>query len=113
MEEETSMTHTTKLAAMAVALAGLASGVQTTETKSTETSGNDGLSGSPAQFADMEHPCINQASHLTGVPTTAILIQDRIRTGGGPLLTLTAAGTKYSCRRESDGRVTVFSEFAD
>ncbi len=74
---------------------------------------NDGLSGTEAQFNSMTSPCINQASRLTGVPARDINITNRIRTGGGPLLTLEAAGTKYSCRLEDNGTVTVFSEFAN
>ena len=74
---------------------------------------DDGLSGSPEQFAAMERPCVEQASRLTGVAQRAISVLDRIRTGGGPILTLDAAGTKYTCRLEDDGGVTVFSEFAN
>lgn len=74
---------------------------------------NDGLSGSPEQFAAMERPCVEQAARLTGVAQGTISVLDRIQTGGGPILTLDAAGTKYTCRLENDGGVTVFSEFAN
>ena len=74
---------------------------------------SDGLSGSEAQFNRMTNPCIAQASRMTGVSRGSIVVTDRIRTGRGPLLTLTAGGTKYSCRLEDDGSVTVFSEFAN
>lgn len=80
-----------------------------------DTSGgaDDGLSGTPDQFSRMEQPCIAQAARFTGVSQGAITITDRIRTGGGPILTLSAAGTPYTCRLEDDGSVTVFSEFAN
>lgn len=74
---------------------------------------DDGLSGTPAQFAAMRSPCIAQASRLTGVSVGTITVIDEIRTGSGPLLTLNAGGAKYSCRLEADGRVSVFSEFAN
>ncbi|MBK1703592.1 hypothetical protein CKO40_03230 [Halochromatium glycolicum] len=74
---------------------------------------NDSLQGTPEQFSRMTQPCIAQASRMTGVSPGSITIIDRIRTGGGPLLTLNAGGTKYSCRLEDDGSVTVFSEFAN
>jgi uncharacterized protein YgiM (DUF1202 family) len=73
----------------------------------------DGLSGTQDQFNRMANPCIAQASRLTGVNRGSITVLGQIRTGGGPLLTLSAAGTKYSCRLESNGSVTVFSEFAN
>lgn len=75
--------------------------------------GGDGLSGTQAQFDSMVSPCIAQASRLTGASQGSISILDRIRTGGGPILTLSAAGAKYTCRLEDDRRVTVFSEFAN
>jgi hypothetical protein len=74
---------------------------------------DDGLSGTQSEFNSMTNPCIAQASRMTGLGRGAIVVTDRIRTGGGPLLTLDAGGTRYSCRREGDGSVTVFSEFAD
>lgn len=74
---------------------------------------DDGLSGTPAQFDSMAGPCISQAARLTETSTGTISVSDRIRTGGGPLLVLDVAGTKYSCRMEDDGSVTVFSEFAN
>lgn len=74
---------------------------------------NDGLSGSPDQFNRMENPCIDQAARMTGLSRGQISVTNRIRTGGGPLLTLNAGGTKYSCRLEDNGSVTVFSEFAN
>jgi hypothetical protein len=61
----------------------------------------------------MADPCIAQAARMTGLNRGAIVVTDRIRTGGGPLLTLNAGGTRYSCRLEDDGRVTVFSEYAN
>ncbi|WP_300535232.1 hypothetical protein [uncultured Mameliella sp.] len=74
---------------------------------------DDGLKGSPAQFSSMAQPCIAQASRLTGVAAGSISVTDQIRTGGGPLLVLNVGGANYSCRQEPDGRVTVFSEFAN
>ncbi|MEX5729148.1 hypothetical protein Ga0609869_002501 [Rhodovulum iodosum] len=74
---------------------------------------DDGLSGTPDQFASMTAPCVAQAARLTGVPQGAVVVLDRIRTGGGPILTLQAAGAPYTCRQEADGSVTVFSEFAN
>jgi len=82
----------------------------------TDTTGptyNPGLSGTPDQFARMEGPCLSQASRQTGIPTNQIVVTSRLQTGGGPLLTLDSRGTKLSCRMESNGSVTVFSEFAN
>lgn len=76
-------------------------------------SANDGLIGTEAQFDSMTQPCIAQASRLTGQPKGAIAITDRLPTGAGPILTLTAAGAPYTCRLEEDGSVTVFSEYAN
>lgn len=76
-------------------------------------SGGDGLSGTPDQFTAMEPGCISQARVQVGGPPGAIVVTDRLRTGGGPLLTLDANGTALSCRLEDDGSVTVFSEFAN
>ncbi len=73
----------------------------------------DGLKGSAAQFDSMVKPCKAQASRLTGTPRNAVAVLGRIRTGGGPILTLSAAGSNYTCRLEPDGSVTVFSEFAN
>ncbi len=75
--------------------------------------GNDGLSGSPDQFARMANPCIEQAARMRGLGQGQVVVTDQIRTGGGPLLTLDAAGTKLSCRLEDNGSVTVFSEYAN
>lgn len=91
-----------------IAMLGLLAGcVETT------SPADDGLSGTPAQFDSMSAPCISQAARLTETNPSAISVADRIRTGGGPLLVLDVAGTKYSCRLEDDGSVTVFSEFAN
>ena len=78
-----------------------------------EDTGSSGLSGTTNQFDSMTGPCLAQASGLTGVARGAVTVTDRIQTGGGPILTLSAAGTPYTCRLESDGSVTVFSEFAN
>jgi hypothetical protein len=50
---------------------------------------------------------------MTGFPAKDINIAERIRTGGGALLVLDVGGRNWSCRSESDGSVTVFSEFAN
>lgn len=76
-------------------------------------SSGSGSSGTPSQVDSMVGPCISQAARMTGVPTGAVVITQRLETGGGPLVTLEAAGVPYSCRRESDGSVTVFSEYAN
>jgi hypothetical protein len=73
----------------------------------------DNLSGTENQFDSMEQPCTAQAQRLTGATSGVISVTDRIRTGGGPILTRDAAGTPYTCRLENDGSVTVFSEFAN
>ena len=78
-----------------------------------EDTGGPILTGSESEFASMEFPCISQAARLTGVPSNQIVVTSEIQTGGGPLLVLDARGTSYSCRLESDGSVTVFSEFAN
>ena len=91
------------------ALVGCASGTSV----ESGAGANDGLSGTEEQFNRMTNPCIGQASRMTGMSRGAIVVTNRIRTGGGPLLTLNAGGTKYSCRLEDDGSVTVFSEFAN
>jgi len=110
------MTHVTKLAACAAAVAVLGGcGTTTSVDSSTSPGGSagDGLSGTQEQFDAMTTPCIAQASRMTGLGRGSIVVTNRIRTGGGPLLTLNAGGTKYSCRLEDDGSVTVFSEFAN
>ena len=94
-------------AAVLAALAGCA------ETTGGGPSVNDGLSGRDAQFDAMTAPCINQAARMTGFPAKDINIAERIRTGGGALLVLDVGGQNWSCRSESDGSVTVFSEFAN
>lgn len=94
----------------AAVLATLAGCVETT---GGGPSVNDGLSGSDPQFDAMTAPCINQAARMTGFPAKDINIAERIRTGGGPLLVLDVGGQNWSCRSESDGSVTVFSEFAN
>ena len=73
----------------------------------------DGLSGTPVQFDWMVTPCVAQAARLTGASRGSIRVLDRIRTGGGPILTLSAAGGKYTCRLEANDSVTVFSEYAN
>lgn len=82
-------------------------------TGSTAADPNDSLQGTQGQFRQMTQPCIAQASRMTGASPESIRVLNQIRTGGGPLVTLSAAGTKHSCRLESDGRVTVFSESAN
>lgn len=74
---------------------------------------DDGLSGTQPQFDRMVPPCIAQASRFASVPESRISVEDRIRTGGGPILTLDVDGTRLTCRLEDDGSVTVFSEFAN
>lgn len=101
------MARGTKLVASIAALTALAACVEDTG------SSGSGLSGTQAQFNAMTSPCIAQAARLTGVRQSSISVIDRIQTGGGPLLTLNVGGTKYSCRLEDNGRVTVFSEFAN
>lgn len=100
---------TIKIIGLTVAAAVLAGCVETTGTSAV----NDGLSGTEAQFNAMTAPCIDQAARYANYPAMDINIADRIRTGGGPLLVLDAGGQRLSCRLESDGRVTVFSEFAN
>lgn len=78
-----------------------------------ETSDSGGLSNNITPPAGMETQCINQASRYAGVPAGSVIVLSRIETGGGPLITLDAAGQKLSCRREANGAVTVFSEFAN
>jgi hypothetical protein len=94
---------------LVLGLAALAGCVETTGGTTT----GDGLSGTDAQFNAMTAPCIDQAARFSGFPAADINIAERIRTGGGPLLVLDAGGQRLSCRLESDGRVTVFSEFAN
>lgn len=65
--------------------------------------------GAGGQFASMRAPCTAQAARFA----TPVEILDEIQTGGGPILTLMAGGTRYTCRREPDGSVTVFSEYAN
>ncbi len=102
------MTRAIKLTAALVALLALGACVE-----DTGGSMNSDLSGTPDQFASMRQPCISQAARMTGVPNGAIRVLDQIQTGGGPILTLDAAGAKYTCRLENDGSVTVFSEYAN
>lgn len=94
-------------AGLAIAAATLSGCVET-------TGGSDpALSGTEAQFNAMTAPCIDQAARYANYPAIDINIVDRIQTGGGPLLVLDAGGERLSCRLEDDGRVTVFSEFAN
>jgi len=65
-----------------------------------------GLSGTADQFDAMRAPCKAQAARMTGTSVHSVSILDSIQTGGGPIL-------KYTCRLEPDGRVTVFSEYAN
>ena len=97
-----------KLTALAMTAIALAGCVETGGSAS-----SDGLSGTDAQFNAMTAPCIDQAARFANYPAMDINIADRIRTGGGPLLVLDAGGQRLSCRLEPDGRVTVFSEFAN
>ncbi|MPQ93282.1 hypothetical protein [Thioclava sp. JE_KL1] len=79
-----------------------------------ETGGSDpALSGTDTQFDTMTGPCVAQAATLTGTSAGSVTILDRIQTGGGPILTLMAGGSKYTCRLEANGSVTVFSEYAN
>ncbi len=96
-----------RLAIGVAALGALAGCVETSDTSS------DGLSGTDAQFNAMTAPCIDQAARYANYPAMDINIADRVRTGGGPLLVLDAGGQRLSCRLETDGSVTVFSEFAN
>lgn len=108
------MNQTTRIAGGALAvsvLAGCGSIVNGSSNPSAPF--DDGLSGSEEQFNRMTGPCVDQAARLTGLDRRSIGVLDRIRTGGGPLLTMSAGGTKYSCRLEDNGRVTVFSEYAN
>lgn len=110
------MNRQLRIAACAVALVMMSGcGSTTNGGGSASISGamDDGLSGTTAQFNRMRSPCIDQAQRMTGLDRTAISVTDEIRTGGGPLLTLNAGGSKYSCRLEDNGSVTVFSEYAN
>jgi len=80
---------------------------------SASSGSNNGLSGTPVQFDRMVTPCVAQAARLTGASRGSIRVLNRIRTGGGPILTLSAAGGKYTCRLEANNSVTVFSEYAN
>ena len=102
-----------RIASACVALSFVVGCASSGSSVDTGSSINDGLSGTLDQFSQMTGPCIDQAQRMTGLDRAAITVTDQIRTGGGPLLTLDAGGTKYSCRREEDGRVTVFSEYAN
>ncbi len=103
------MTNTIKFFIGATALAALAGCVESNGS----ATGSDGLSGSDADFNAMTSPCIDEAARITGFPAVDINIASRVRTGGGPLLVLDVGGQNWSCRTESDGSVTVFSEFAN
>ena len=100
-------------AAVIVALTGCGTTASVETGASPTGSVDDGLSGTQAQFDSMTNPCIAQAARMTGLSRGAIVVTDRIRTGSGPLLTLSAGGTSYSCRLEDNGTVTVFSEYAN
>lgn len=78
-----------------------------------ETSNSGGMSNNIAPPAGMESKCINKAARYAGVTKGSVVVLSRIETGGGPLITLQAASQKLSCRRETNGHVTVFSEFAN
>lgn len=78
-----------------------------------ETSDSGGLSNNIVPPSGMETQCIDQAARYAGVPSGSVVVMSRIETGGGPLITLSAAGQKLSCRTEPNGSVTVFSEYAN
>jgi hypothetical protein len=101
-------THRGKLAAATIALAALAGCADRGDSDA-----DTGLGGTSAQFDAMTNPCIEQAATVSGLAPGNILVTDKTQTGGGPLLTLSAAGADYGCRMEADGSVTVFSEFAN
>lgn len=104
------MAHKITLMAGGLALVALAACV---ETDSGGAANSDGLSGTQSQFDQMVGPCTRQAGRLTGTDANTVAVTDRLQTGGGPILTLSAGGAPYTCRLESDGSVTVFSEFAN
>ena len=101
------MRNTTTIAAIAVTTLALAA--------CSETGGSTGpgLSNNITPPAGMESMCISQAARYAGVSAGVVVVTSRIETGGGPLLTLDAAGQSLSCRREANGSVTVFSEYAN
>ena len=101
------MQSTFKTVMVVAMVAGLAGCVEEIE------SAGEGMSGTPSQFEGMRGRCLSEAARTTGVPRRAIGVNERLQTGGGPILTLDAAGSAYTCRLEEDGSVTVFSEFAD
>ncbi len=104
------MISKTSLVASAVVLIGLAGCVEDT---GGSKRGDSHLKGTKNQFAKMHDPCLHQAARLTGIPKNQIVVTDRLKTGGGPILTLSARGTPYTCRLNANGTVTVFSEFAN
>lgn len=77
---------------------------------------DDGASGaaqgSQSDFVLMRNPCMVQATRLTGVSSDRVAVTGEIQTSAGPLLTLDVGGTAYGCRTESDGSVSVFSNYA-
>jgi hypothetical protein len=99
-----------KLVASVVVIIGLAGCVEDTGGKQR---GDRHLKGNKNQFASMHDPCLHKAARLTGIPKKQIVVTDRLKTGGGPILTLSARGTPYTCRLNANGSVTVFSEFAN
>ena len=103
------MRNATTIAAFAVTTLTLAA---CSETGGGGTA-SPGLSNNITPPSGMESMCIDQAARYANVPAGAITVTSRIQTGGGPLLTLNAAGQNLSCRREANGSVTVFSEFAN
>ena len=68
---------------------------------------------SDERFETMTDPCLEKAARFSGQPLNNITVTGQSMTGGGPLLTLSAGGTPLSCRLDSDGSVTVFSEYAN
>jgi len=99
-------TRSTRIAAIAAltALSGCVSDAGTPEPR---------FSDNIAPPAGMEAACIAQATALTGAPPAAVIVTNRIETGGGPFIGLNIEGASYGCRREPDGSVTVFSQFAN
>jgi len=103
------MTNTIKALIGVTAIAALAGCVEDTGGSAPV---NDGLSGTQAQMDSMMEPCMDEARRVTGT-SGDIYVIDQMRTGGGPLVVLDVAGQRMSCRLESNGTVTVFSEFAN
>ena len=70
-------------------------------------SGDQAGAGGGDVFTPMVRPCRGQTAAYTGLPLRSVNIVDRVTTGQGPVLTLSAGRGTYFCSRRPDGGFSV------